>query len=119
MSPARATSTSPSSVPRAATAATSTSRSSTRARSCSSCTGSTSRTTTGRSPNPDAPLGNGLLLWFELADLDGAAERARGYGAEVIRDVHVNPNAKHRELWFRDPDGYTVVLAGPSEYRPR
>ena len=39
--------------------------------------------------------------------------------ADVVRDVHVNPNAKHRELWLRDPDGYTVVLAGPSEYRPR
>ena len=33
--------------------------------------------------------------------------------------MHVNPNAKQRELWLRDPDGYTVVLAGPSEYRPR
>ena len=69
--------------------------------------------------DPDAPLGNGVLLWFELDDLDGAAERARTHSADVARDVHVNPNAKHRELWLRDPDGYTVVLAGPSEYRPR
>ena len=68
--------------------------------------------------DPDAPLGNGVLLWFELADLDGAADRARTHGADVAREVHVNPNAKHRELWLRDPDGYTVVLAGPSEYRP-
>jgi catechol 2,3-dioxygenase-like lactoylglutathione lyase family enzyme len=67
----------------------------------------------------EAPLGNGVLLWFELADLDAAVERARTDGAEVVRDVHVNPNAKQRELWLRDPDGYTVVLAGPSEYRPR
>jgi hypothetical protein len=36
-----------------------------------------------------------------------------------VTDVHVNPNAKQRELWLRDPDGHTVVLAGPSEYRPR
>jgi len=27
--------------------------------------------------------------------------------------VHVNPNAKHRELWVKDPDGYTVVVAEP------
>ncbi|HEY7794179.1 MAG TPA: VOC family protein [Gaiellaceae bacterium] len=65
------------------------------------------------------PLGNGVLLWFELADFEAAVDRARVHGAEVVTDVHVNPNAKQRELWLRDPDGYTVVLAGPSEYRPR
>ena len=69
--------------------------------------------------DPDVPLGNGVLLWFEIADLDAAAERARVRDAEIVRDVHVNPNAKQRELWLRDPDGYTVVLAGPSEYRVR
>jgi catechol 2,3-dioxygenase-like lactoylglutathione lyase family enzyme len=69
--------------------------------------------------DPAVPLGNGALLWFELADLDAAVERARAHGAEVVTDVHVNPNAKQRELWLRDPDGYLVVLAGESEYRPR
>jgi catechol 2,3-dioxygenase-like lactoylglutathione lyase family enzyme len=66
-----------------------------------------------------APLGNGVLLWFELADFDGAVERAREHGAEVTKGVHENPNARQRELWLRDPDGYTVVLAGESEYRRR
>src|SRR5829696_5820264 len=56
----------------------------------------------------DAPLGNGVLLWFEVADFDTAVERARAHGAEVVTDVHVNPRAKQRELWLRDPDGYTV-----------
>ena len=65
------------------------------------------------------PLGNGVLLWFEVADLDAAVERARGLDAAVERDVHVNPNAKQREIWLRDPDGYLVVLAGESEYRRR
>ena len=67
----------------------------------------------------DVPLGNGTLLWFEVSDFDAAVERARGAEADIERDVHVNPNAKQRELWLRDPDGYLVVLAGPSEYRPR
>ena len=69
--------------------------------------------------SPDAPLGNGLLVWFEVADFDAAVARARQLGAHVERDVHVNPNAQQQELWLRDPDGYLVVLAGPSEYRPR
>ena len=65
------------------------------------------------------PLGNGALLWFEVADFDAAAERAKAIGAVVQRDVEVNPNALQKEIWLRDPDGYLVVLAGPSEYRPR
>ncbi len=68
---------------------------------------------------PDVPLGNGVLLWFEVSDLDAAVQRARDVEAVIERDVHVNPNAKQREIWLRDPDGYLVVLAGPSEYRPR
>ncbi len=67
----------------------------------------------------DVPLGNGTLLWFEVADFDAAVRRARSAEALIERDVHANPNAKQQELWLRDPDGYLVVLAGPSEYRPR
>ena len=67
----------------------------------------------------EIPLGNGVLLWFEVSDFEAAVDRARRLGARIERDVHVNPNAKQSELWLRDPDGYLVVLAGPSEYRPR
>jgi catechol 2,3-dioxygenase-like lactoylglutathione lyase family enzyme len=69
--------------------------------------------------DPDHPFGNGVLLWFEVADFEAAVERVRAAGAQVIRDRHVNPNANQEEIWVRDPDGYIVVLAGPSEYRPR
>jgi catechol 2,3-dioxygenase-like lactoylglutathione lyase family enzyme len=73
----------------------------------------------GRLADPAQPLGNGVLLWFEVADFDAAVQRVRAAGAEVVRDVHVNPNARQQEIWVRDPDGYLVVLAGPSDYRPR
>ena len=68
-----------------------------------------------------SPVGNGVLVWFEVPenDFDAVVERARKAGAEVVRDVEINPNAKQRELWFRDPDGYLVVVAGESPYRPR
>jgi catechol 2,3-dioxygenase-like lactoylglutathione lyase family enzyme len=69
--------------------------------------------------DPDKPLGNGFLLWFEVADFEATVERVRASGATVFRDVHINPNALQQEIWVRDPDGYLVVLAGPSEYRPR
>ncbi|MGI9607119.1 MAG: VOC family protein [Acidimicrobiales bacterium] len=69
--------------------------------------------------DPTVPKGNGLLVWFEVADFDGAVSRARTAGVAVERDVHTNPNAKQREFWLRDPDGYLVVLSGESSYRPR
>jgi catechol 2,3-dioxygenase-like lactoylglutathione lyase family enzyme len=69
--------------------------------------------------NPDEPLGNGFVLWFEVADFDAAVKRVRASDVPVVKEVHTNPRARQRELWLRDPDGYLVVLAGPSEYRPR
>ncbi|MEP6888788.1 MAG: VOC family protein [Nitrospirales bacterium] len=57
------------------------------------------------------PYGNGVLLWFQIADFDVAVARARELSAEVLEGPQVNPNANHREIWLRDPDGYVVVLA--------
>jgi len=58
------------------------------------------------------PWGNGVLLWFETDDFDAAVARARALGAKVLEEPHENPNAGHREIWLRDPDGYVVVVAG-------
>ena len=63
--------------------------------------------------NPAEPLGNGVALWFEADDFDPAVERCRATGVRIKSDVHVNPDAGHREIWLRDPDGYLVVLAEP------
>jgi hypothetical protein len=58
-----------------------------------------------------AAVGHGLLLWFEVDDFDAAVERAWKLGATVVKEPHLNPAPKHREVWLRDPDGYYVVLA--------
>ncbi|GAA1554256.1 VOC family protein [Kribbella lupini] len=60
--------------------------------------------------DPEKPLGNGFAVWFEVDDLDGLAGRVAA--EDVQTAVHENPNAGHRELWVRDPDGYLVVFAG-------
>jgi catechol 2,3-dioxygenase-like lactoylglutathione lyase family enzyme len=59
-----------------------------------------------------APVGHGVLVWFEVDDYSAVAARAYTLGAHVIEEK-VNPNAHHRELWLRDADGYVIVLASP------
>ena len=64
------------------------------------------------------PYGNGVLLWFEVDDFDAAAARAEELAVQVVRPRHRNPaegdgGPNHWELWIRDLDGYTVVLASP------
>jgi catechol 2,3-dioxygenase-like lactoylglutathione lyase family enzyme len=68
--------------------------------------------------DPALPHGNGLLLWFEVDDIDAAIGRAAELGAEVLLPRHRNPpdgdgGPNHWEIWLRDRDGYAVVLASP------
>jgi len=60
-----------------------------------------------------APCGHGVLLWFQVENFDAAVQRARGLGAQIIEEPHVNPAPRHKEIWLRDPDGYVVVISSP------
>jgi hypothetical protein len=63
--------------------------------------------------DPDAAAhGYGVLLWFQTDEFDAALARVRELRAQVIQGPLVNPNARQREIWLRDPDGYVVVIAG-------
>jgi len=61
--------------------------------------------------DPAQPTGNGVAIWFEADDFDAVVGRIRDAEAEIVTDVHLNPNARHHEIWIRDPDGYLVVFA--------
>ena len=45
----------------------------------------------GRIGDPNDPTGNGVLLWFEIDDIDAAMARAEQMGVEVILPRHRNP----------------------------
>ncbi len=62
------------------------------------------------------PLGNGVLLWFMTDDFEAAVSRAREAGALFEMEPHENPLARHMEFWLTDPDGYRIVIAGPSAH---
>jgi len=70
--------------------------------------------------DPERELGNGVVLWFgETADFDGAVARAEELGATVVLSPLRNPSEgegngpSHREIWLKDLDGYTIVVASP------
>ena len=74
----------------------------------------------GQIADPDSAVGNGVLLWFgDVTDFDDAAARAEQLAAPIVRPPHRNPpegegnGPGHREIWIKDPDGYTVVIASP------
>ncbi len=55
--------------------------------------------------------GYGVLLWFLVDDFNAVVRRAQAMKVEIVKTVHVNELANHREYWLRDLDGYVVVLA--------
>lgn len=61
-------------------------------------------------------LGNGVVLWFETDDFEATATRIKSLGLKLDREPAFNPLARQMEIWLHDPDGYQVVIAGPSEY---
>jgi predicted enzyme related to lactoylglutathione lyase len=70
--------------------------------------------------SPDVEVGNGVLLWFgEVPNFDEVVARAEQLSAPIVRAPHRNPpegegnGPGHREIWIKDPDGYTVVVASP------
>ena len=72
----------------------------------------------GNMGDPTLPYGNGVVLWFEIDDFDAAVARIRELNPPIVLDVHRNPpegdsGPNHREIWIKDLDGYTVVLASP------
>ena len=57
------------------------------------------------------------MLYFRVGQgLPDAVGRARGMGADIRKGPSWNELAHQEELWVRDPDGYTVVLAGPADW---
>src|SRR5579862_6832147 len=63
--------------------------------------------------DPAIPPGNGVLLWFDIDDLDAAVARAEEMNVEVVMPHYHHEGAFQWEIWLRDPNGYTVVLSMP------
>ena len=58
-----------------------------------------------------APVGHGVLIWFQVADVSEVAQHARLFGSKILHGPEVNENSGAMEIWVEDPDGYVVVAA--------
>lgn len=65
---------------------------------------------------PGEKPGGGVLLWFQTDDFEPVVERLNAMRVSFIKPPFENPYALHMEVWFNDPDGYRVVVAGPSAH---
>ncbi|OEC88576.1 VOC family protein [Acinetobacter sp. YK3] len=63
--------------------------------------------------DPKRLIGNGVLLWFESNRFDEIVKKLQTHQVEILEGPKYNPNAHHREIWFRDLNGYTLVVASP------
>lgn len=63
--------------------------------------------------DPKQMIGNGVLLWFESNQFDEIVQKLQTHQVEILEGPKYNPNAHHCEIWFKDPNGYTLVVASP------
>lgn len=59
----------------------------------------------------EVPNGNGVILWFRTNDFEASVSKVRKLSPEIVTEPHVNPSAQQHEIWFRDLDGYLVVIS--------
>ncbi len=59
----------------------------------------------------DTSVGNGICLWFRTNEFESAVKRVHSLSPKIVAESHVNSNAKQNEIWFRDLDGYLVVMS--------
>ena len=63
--------------------------------------------------DPKRLIGNGVLLWFESKRFDEIVQKLQTHQIEILEGPKYNPNAHHREILFKDLNGYTLVVASP------
>jgi catechol 2,3-dioxygenase-like lactoylglutathione lyase family enzyme len=65
--------------------------------------------------SPDlAQPGNGLILFFRVAEFESALQSARELVPQLEEEPHMNPNTGTMEFALRDPDGYYVMVSALS-----
>jgi predicted enzyme related to lactoylglutathione lyase len=59
-----------------------------------------------------ASPGHGVLIWFQVDDINAVVARAAQLNAKILHGPERNENSGAMEVWVEDLDGYVVVAAG-------
>lgn len=60
--------------------------------------------------------GNGLILYFRTANVDGIRQNVEKAGFPVEKEIHLNPNSLKMEFSLKDPDGYSITITEFHKY---
>ena len=61
--------------------------------------------------SPDIPIGNGLILYFRVSDINKIMRNAVRLKLKIERGLHYNENAKAMQFALRDLDGYYILVS--------
>jgi len=64
----------------------------------------------------EATAGNGMILYFRLANLDAIHEAVNQMDWPIEEELHRNPNSRRVEFSLRDPDGYFLTITELHQY---
>ena len=60
--------------------------------------------------DPKLKVGNGLILYFVVDDLNLIWEKAKKLNVKIEEELHLNANSGRREFSVRDIDDYYVSI---------
>ncbi len=61
--------------------------------------------------DPKIPVGNGLILFIRVSDLDRVLKNATTINAKIEDKPHINPNSGQKQFTLRDLDNYYLIIS--------
>ena len=61
--------------------------------------------------NPEKEIGNGLILFFRVDNLDQIFKNAKKLNANIEREIHYNENSLKNQFVLRDLDNYYLIIS--------
>ena len=58
----------------------------------------------------DGGVGNGLVIYFRVDNLDATFRRAKDLDAHIVQQPRLNEISHQREFELKDPDGYHLTV---------
>ncbi len=61
--------------------------------------------------NPEPAVGNGLILFFRVGNLEQVFKNAQALNANIEKEIHYNENSLKNQFILRDLDNYYLIVS--------